>query len=611
MGEVWRKIGLFWPDSVPPNQLLAIITFASGNQKGDYSFIQPVFTAVNVCRNAASQDQHTKYPRMKQFFLVFLVSALMISALSAQNTVEHRPGEMIVQLIKGVSPLDYMAKLNRLTGGGAGIYLKRTIIADWNIYLIGFDASFANPTRLIDESIQMSDVQFAQWNNIAEERSLTPNDPDWLQQADMSLINAPEAWATSTGGVTFNGDTIVVAVLEKGALLTHPDLVPNRWWNRQEIPTDGIDNDGNGYIDDFGGWNPSTGLDDTGSNGWHGTGVYGIIGAAGTNNLGVTGINWHVKMMNVSGVEDDVNILDAYYYVYTMRKLYNDTKGAKGAFIVATNASFGYDNQFPSATLNFTTWCSLYDSLGRVGVLNVGATTNQNTNVDLYGDMPTSCPSEYLIAVTEINTLGTHLPSGYGRVSIDLGAPGTGTYTTINTGNDVPGYSFQLGGTSAATPHVTGSVALLYSLGCEGFAGDAITDPAACARRVRDAILDNTQPNPTLDSITVTGGHLDLKKAVEGVTNICKGAVGRLQILQLRTFVEGQEVRMFYQTPIFLPYQFRVVNMLGQEIYQETLYPKQFNENYVKYDFSNLPRGVYVLSISRGNAIVSVKFPKI
>jgi hypothetical protein len=231
--------------------------------------------------------------------------------------------------------------------------------------------------------------------------------------------------------------------------------------------------------------------------------------------------------------------------------------------------------------------------------------------VDLYGDMPTSCPSEYLISVTEINTLGTHLPSGYGKVSIDLGAPGTGTYTTINVGNDVPGYSYQLGGTSAATPHVTGTVALLYSLGCEGFTSDAFTDPSACARRVRDAILDNTQPNPTLDSITVTGGHLDLKRAIEGVTNVCQGAVGRLAILQLRSLVEGQEVRLFYQTPIFLPYQFRVVNMLGQEIYEETLYPKQFNENYVKYDFSNLPRGVYVLSISRGNAIVSVKFPKI
>jgi len=456
----------------------------------------------------------------------------------------------------------------------------------------------------------MGEVQFAEWNHLVEYRGVEPNDPDWYLQPEMNLINAPEAWATSTGGVTINGDTIVVAVLEKGALLTHPDLAPNRFWNRREIRNDGIDNDGNGYVDDFGGWNPTTGKDDTGNNGNHGTVVFGIIGAVGNNNVGVAGVNWHVKMLNISGVEDVVNIIEAYRYVYDIRRLYNESNGAKGAFIVASNASFGYNNAFPTGNQNYTKWCTLYDSLGAVGVLNIGATTNSNTDVDTYGDMPTSCPSEFLVAVTDINQLGVRVPSGYGEVSIDLGAPGSSTYSTNTTVSGQPGYG-QINGTSAATPHVTGAVALLYSLGCEAFTSDAITDPPACARRVRDAILNNTEPNPSLEGITVTGGHLDLKNAIEGITEICQSVVGPLDILQVRTLQSGDELRLFYQTPIFLPYQFRVFNMLGQLMYEEELNPKQFYENYVKFDSSNLPQGVYVLSISRGNAVVSVKFPKI
>lgn len=548
---------------------------------------------------------------MKRLYLILLISSLLAPSLSAQDTAQAHPGELIVRLVDGATPADFIANLNRLTGGDAGLFLKKTIVAEWNIYLIGFKETYSNPMRLLDVCAEMPAVQFSQWNKKLEERSIIPNDTDWFQQADMNLINAPEAWSTSTGGLSFNGDTIVVAVLEKGALLTHPDLAPNRWWNWHETPNDGIDNDGNGFMDDFGGWNPSTQSDDTGNNGFHGTGIYGVIGAAGNNNMGVTGVNWNVKMMNIAGIEFLSDILEGYYYVFNMRRTYNQTNGAKGAFVVATNASFGFDNQFPSSNSDFGIWCSLYDSLGTAGVLNVGATTNANTDVDMFGDMPTSCGSEFLITVNNVNVLGSRITSGYGKISIDLGAPGSGTYTTTNAGNDTPGYSSSLGGTSAATPHVTGAVGLLYSLGCEGFTGDALVNPPASARRVRDAILNNTAPNPDLEGITVTGGHLDLKRAIEGVSELCSGAVGPLEVLQLRTIVEGQQIWLYYQTPIFLPYQFRVFNMLGQLIHEETLTPQQFYENYVKYDFSNLPHGVYVLSISRGNAIVSVKFPKI
>ncbi|MCB0523258.1 MAG: S8 family serine peptidase [Saprospiraceae bacterium] len=548
---------------------------------------------------------------MKNYLLLFcLLFGFYHSSFSQSLGSIYKPGELIVRLTDEADLNSYLLELNRFTGGGAGAYLKRNIVPKWHIYLIGFEEGAANIQQLQEISQSMPEVMFCDLNYKLQERSVTPNDPDYFQQADMSLINAPDAWDTSTGGLTLQGDTIVVAVLERGALLTHPDLAGNRWWNWQEVPNDGIDNDGNGFVDDFGGWNPATEMDDTGNNGWHGTGVYGVIGAVGNNGIGVAGINWNIKMMNISGIEYPSEIIAGYYYVFNMRRMYNQTNGAKGAFVVATNASFGYDNQFPTANAEFKTWCSLYDSLGSVGVLNVGATTNGNTDVDIYGDMPTSCGSDYLITVTNVNVLGSRIPSGYGKTTIDLGAPGEGTYTTYNIG-DVPSYSNQLGGTSGATPHVTGTIGLLYSLGCEGFTIDALTDPDACAIRVKEAILNNTEPNAGLEGKTVTGGHLNIKKAIDGVTALCQGAVGPLDILGVKTSRSDNEVTLNYQTPIFFPYQFRVFNMLGQLIHQEELNPNQFYANSVKFDFSDLPRGVYVLSISRGNAIVSVKFPKI
>lgn len=551
---------------------------------------------------------------MKNVFFLLLFSGLT-AVLSAQvagsdQLVKHRSGELIVHLVKGADVGQLVIELNRLPVSLGSVTAIRPIVKNWNYHLLGFDEQQVDPVSLMNAVLTNPKVHSVQQNHQVEYRGLEPNDPDWFQQSDMTLINAPDAWQTSTGGLTQNGDTIVVAILEKGILFTHPDLVPNRYWNWKDKAGDGIDNDQNGFIDDFGGWNVTDYTDNTGNNGAHGTGVAGIIGAVGNNNLGVTGVNWNIKMLSVTGVDYDDDIIEAYYYVYTMRKLYNETNGAKGAFIVATNASFGYNNQWPDSNPNFTTWCNLYDSLGVVGVLNMGATTNQDTDVDSQGDMPTSCPSEFLVAVTNINKLGSRVPSGYGQASIDLGSPGTGTYSTTNVGGNTPGYGI-IGGTSAATPHVTGAVALLYSLGCEAFTSDAVSNPAACARRVRDVILNNTEPNASLAGITVTGGHLDLKRAVNGVTELCAGVVGPLDILKVRAFDSNGEVRLYYQTPTFLPYTFRVFNMLGQQLYEEELNPDQFSENYVKFDTSDLPKGVYVFSIGRGDAIVSVKFPKI
>ncbi|MBP8754784.1 MAG: S8 family serine peptidase, partial [Chitinophagales bacterium] len=185
-------------------------------------------------------------------------------------------------------------------------------------------------------------------------------------------IDADEAWDITTGGLTALGDSIVIAVIDDGFDINHLDL--NFWKNYNEIPSNGIDDDGNGYIDDFNGWNVLTETDVLDEY-LHGTHVSGIAGAKGNNGFGVTGVNWDVKIMAVSiGLAVyESNALEAYAYVFDQRKLYDETNGEKGAFVVVTNSSFGIDYQLPE---DYPIWCAMYDSLGRLGILNAAATIN-------------------------------------------------------------------------------------------------------------------------------------------------------------------------------------------------------------------------------------------
>lgn len=541
-----------------------------------------------------------------------LLAALLLSGIFqavAQNTdrgaatPERRPGEILVQLMPGTD----IGRLPAQIRSRIDLYVwnKKALAPEWNIYVLGFEENL-NPEAVLQAVRLTPGVQAAQFNHRVPDRSLTPNDNEWWRQDDMTLIGAPDAWESSTGGITQSGDTIVVAVLEKGILLTHSDLAPNRWVNRAEIPDNDIDDDNNGYVDDYGGWDARNDGDGTGGNNNHGTAVSGIIGARGNNVQGVTGVNWTVQLMGISNVEFESEIIAAYNYAGKARRLYNQTNGQQGAFVVVTNASFGLDGEKGE---DHPLWCAVYDSIGKVGILSVGATSNQNVDVEVVGDMPTTCTSEYLISVNNTNKLGSKAPStGYGAVSIDLGAPGNESYTTTNIGANNPSYG-TLGGTSAATPHVTGVVALLYSLPCDVLAQDALSAPATCARRVRDILLDNVEPEPTLAGITTTGGYVHVNNAVEAVRDLCEGLSGPLDILKVET-ISRASFRVYYQTPTFDPYQFRVFNMLGQLMYEEQLAPQPFGINYVEFDASDLPAAVYVFSIGRNKNVKSRKFPK-
>ena len=536
-------------------------------------------------------------------YLLLLSLCLTASLLSAQKA-ERRSGELLLQLHADAGIQTVLTQLSR--AAGTPVTIKSLPAAEWRVYLLRFDETQAKLPALLSTARALPGVNAAQWNHKTSERK-TPNDDFWGQQDNMTLIGMPAAWDVTTGGVTPAGDTIVVAVLEKGTLLSHPDLAPNIYYNRAETPGNGVDDDGNGYVDDYRGWNPRTGDDDPGVPSFHGTGVAGIIGARGNNNEGVAGINWNVKLLCLANVEYEDEIIAAYNYVAKMRRLYNTSNGQKGAFITVTNASFGFDKEWAA---DHQLWCAAYDSLGAVGVISVGATANADVDVDEEGDMPTTCESEYLITVTNVDKFDNKRSSaGYGNTYIDLGAPGHNTYTTLSD-SQTPKYGY-FDGTSAATPHVTGAVALLYSLNCASFTADALSQPELCARRVRATILENVAPNETLAGITVTGGRLDVQAAVNAVQTLCDGAVtGPLQILQIKPNPVFDFLTVNFQTPTYNKYIFRVFNMLGQLIAEDSFTPDPFVKNEWKFDASLLPLGVYVVSLSRNDAVRSEKFVK-
>ena len=213
-------------------------------------------------------------------------------------------------------------------------------------------------------------------------------------------VSAVKAWDIARGN--FSGRETVVAVIDGGVDIEHEDLADNIWNNQQEIPGNNVDDDNNGYVDDINGWNVYRNMGQIEKDN-HGTHVAGIIGAKGNNQIGVTGINWKTKIMGISGASGDtITVLKAYNYVLKQKKLYLESNGSKGANIVATNSSFGIDYADCNST-EYTLWNDVYEELGKVGILNVVATINNEVNVDVEGDVPSGCDSEYVISVTNTN----------------------------------------------------------------------------------------------------------------------------------------------------------------------------------------------------------------
>lgn len=444
--------------------------------------------------------------------VVFVFLTFSISEIKAEDKTPHIEGEFIIQVFDAQDVTSITSEFNTYS-----LKPKQLLSRRMNIWLFEYNPAGMKSTdhdRLLENVSRHSKVAAAQYNHEVTLRTTTPNDPSYGSQWALNNtgqtggtsdadIDAPEAWDIATGGMTANGDQIVVAVIDGGFDLNHTDL--SFFKNELDPPGNG-DEDGNGYVDDYHGWNAYNNNGTIPSD-VHGTHVAGICAAKGNNSVGVSGANWNAKVMPVAGSSGTESIVVlAYGYVLEMRKTYNETDGAAGAFVVSTNSSFGVDFGQPS---NFPIWCAMYDSLGAAGILSAAATANLNINIDTQGDIPTACPSAYMIAVTNTtHTDSRNSGAAFGATTIDLGSPGTSILSTV-PGN---GYN-NLTGTSMATPQVAGAVALMYAAACPGFINAYYNAPGALALDVRDAIFDGTDPIAALSGITVTGGRLNVNNS--------------------------------------------------------------------------------------------------
>lgn len=468
----------------------------------------------------------------------------------------------------------------------------------------------ANPhlSSLLERLRSNPNIQWLQANHYIKWRNQTPSDPLFLpKQRHLQHIGAAEAWNHGTGGLSPNGDTIVVAVIDSGCDFNHEDLQGNLWYNWAD-PINGIDDDNNGYIDDWQGWDV-TDNDNLHDLGIHGTPVIGIIGARGDNGKGIAGINWNVKIMVLSGKDNGPNsfsteaaVVRAYSYILDMRRRYNQSNGAEGAYVVASNASFGLNN---AQAEDFPIWCALYDTLGRAGVLNVGATANNGVNVDVVGDMPSTCPSNFLLTVTNTNLQDQINPAaGFGSTHIDIGAPGNGVWSTRIFNN----YS-AFGGTSAAAPLVAGGIALLYSYDNPWWAQVQREDPARAAHLAKEIMLEAALPIADLEDRSVSGGRLNLAALFPTLQQHFApiNTAGELRLFPNPTS-ESLQFEILVSSPG--SYQVEVFNALGQLQYQntwESSSPQRFSQS---LDCQDWAAGIYIIRIKGMGQLWKNKFIK-
>jgi serine protease len=339
-------------------------------------------------------------------------------------------------------------------------------------------------------------VDFAQPDyQIQSER--TPNDPSFYLQWGLrnasqfggktgADIGAATAWGHAT-----SASSVIVAVIDSGVDYNHPDLAADVWHNPGEVAGNGRDDDGDGIVDDVYGADFSTGTP-TGNaldNNGHGTHVAGIIGAAGNNGIGVSGVAWNVKIMDLKFLDANgngvtSNAVQAIYYAVN--------HGAK-----VINASWG--GSAGSAALQ-----SAIDYARAHGVIFVTSAGNNAANNDVSPAYPADYTQDNVIAVaaTDWNdNLATF--SNYGAKTVALAAPGSYIYSTYPTEIDAASPYRYYSGTSMAAPFVSGAMALVWGMHPEWSYSQVIND-----------VLKTVDPLPSLSGKVKTGGRLDLAKAV-------------------------------------------------------------------------------------------------
>jgi subtilisin family serine protease len=404
------------------------------------------------------------------------------------------PGELIVGWRAGVRPSQRASLLDGLGVRRASALrgIRATLVkvdpARVRAATAGLEADprvrYAEPNYLLRATRSPDDPFLAElWG--LENTGQTVNGATGLPDAD---VDALQAWNVSTGL-----PDVVVGVIDTGIDASHPDLAANMWINAGEdcagCRSDGLDNDGNGYVDDWRGWdfrnNDNNPFDDNG----HGTHVAGTIGAVGNDGLGVAGVNWNVRLMALKflGATGSGTTADAVKAV-----LY---ASANGASVTNNSWSGGAYSQ------------ALRDAIAQADAANslfVAAAGNDGVDTDMFAAYPASydLPNVLSVAATDASDARAWF-SNYGKTSVDLGAPGVNVYSTW------PGAGYRFAsGTSMAAPHVAGAAALARA-----------AFPAATDLGLKALLLRTVDAAAALVGRTRTGGRLNAATAVS-----CTGA---------------------------------------------------------------------------------------
>lgn len=441
------------------------------------------------------------------------LAALPAAAQGLEKTVAavragksaYEPGELLVQLRRGAATAELRQTLSALNGRVASTVRAeaRRSDAKGDLLLARLPRN-ADLAAVIERLSALPSVEFAEPNWIAKLHARTP-DPlyadgsMWGLYGDASPLRqnpfGSQAAEAAAAGSRCDPN-LVVGMVDAGVMTMHEDLAANVWQNPAEL-ANGLDDDGNGLIDDLNGYDfrNKKGAVFSGSEDNHGTHTSGTIGAVRLNGLGVAGVCDRVQIVagkafgGIFGSGRTNDIIRAVDYL-------TDLKVDQGVNIVVTNNSWG-GSEFSQATFD------AYVRQTNAGILVVASAGNNGSNADSFPSYPAAFNLPNIISVAAITSTGALASySNFGATSVDIGAPGSSVFSTTvgaRSGSTYLSAYGSLDGTSMAAPHVTGA-ALLYKS----------QNPGATAADIKAAILAAAVPTPSLAGRTVTGGRLDV-----------------------------------------------------------------------------------------------------
>ncbi len=426
-------------------------------------------------------------------------------------------------------------------------------------------------TKSFDESTKLPDDQFLerQWylyntgapdltNTIARGESASGIKPN----AD---IRAPEAWKIKN-----SAKNIIVAVIDSGVYIEHPDLKDNIWVNKGEIPGNGVDDDNNGYVDDINGWNFITKTGDpspTEAGESHGTQVAGVIGAKGNNKIGISGVAWDTQIMGIQGGGLSPSF---HYAIKNKADVINLSMGQ--VLKINPDRLIEYTNRFgelltvlPTDISNYKDLYMEYYNIHKEAhskdisvVISAGNSADYNDEISGWNGVGSNDLSfefwgnyynrffDNIIVVGAQNALGIQTPySSYG-LSVDISAPGgdenlfqqLGILSTVSSldkkgalGNEADGYYQYTQGTSFSAPVVSGAAALIRAV-----------SPVFTASDVKQIILQSADEDPRLRGIAGEKGYtLNLERALILAQDVANGSVKLLPYTSTINASSGSE----------------------------------------------------------------------